>query len=241
MADSTSFNLEVLQAVDPAKAPKNAGSTASRAGGVLIWISLSLLAAAAVIPMVSLVNEEARTMTLLASSDDQIRDMLATEGAVVGSPDYLETLSELSMEIPKPDIASSEAAARKAVEIDPSRAHVWARLAWLETQKAGGKVNEASLDALGRSMDACPLCSQELIAWRFNFVLANWQAMPEPMRRRAFEHADLLRWIGPNAEFLAEMRVKAKQNGIPFDQYRAAVETPVRTWDIMAERPQSGA
>jgi hypothetical protein len=65
--------------------------------------------------------------------------------------------------------------------------------------------------------------------------------MPEPMRRRAFEHADLLRWIGPNAEFLAEMRVKAKQNGIPFDDYRAAVETPVRTWDIMAGRAPTGA
>jgi hypothetical protein len=241
MADSTSFNLEVLQAVDPAKAPKNGGSSASRAGRVFTWISLSLLAAVAVIPMISLVNEEARTMTLLAASDDEVINLLATEGAVVGSPNYLETLSELSLEIPKPDLASAEAAARKALELDPSRAHVWARLAWLETQKAGGKVNEASLDALRRSMDACPLCSQELIAWRFNFVLANWQAVPEPMRRRAFEHADLLRWIGPNAEFLAEMRVKARQNGIPFDQYRAAVETPVRTWDIMAGRPQTGA
>jgi hypothetical protein len=241
MADSTSFNLEVLQAVDPAKAPKNASSTASRAGRFFTWLSLSVVAAIAVVPMTSLANEEARTMTLLAASDDEVRNLLATEGAAVGSPDYLETLSELSLEIPKPDLASAEAAARKAVQLDPSRAHVWARLAWLETQKVGGKVNEASLDALGRSMDACPLCSQELIAWRFNFVLANWASMPEPMRRRAFEHADLLRWIGPNAEFLAEMRVKAKQNGIPFDDYRAAVETPVRTWDIMAGRAPTGA
>jgi hypothetical protein len=241
MADSTSFNLEVLQAVDPAKAPKNESSPASRAGRFFTWLLLSVVAAIAVVPMISLANEEARTMTLLAASDDEVRNLLATEGAAVGSPDYLETLSELSLEIPKPDLASAEAAARKAVQLDPSRAHVWARLAWLETQKVGGKVNEASLDALGRSMDACPLCSQELIAWRFNFVLANWASMPEPMRRRAFEHADLLRWIGPNAEFLAEMRVKAKQNGIPFDDYRAAVETPVRTWDIMAGRAPTGA
>lgn len=241
MADSTSFNLEVLQATDPAKTPKNASSPASRAGRVVTWISLSFLAAIAVIPMISLANEEARTMTLLAASDEDVRNLLATEGAVVGGPAYLEMLSEVSLEIPKPDLASAEAAARKAVEGDPSRAHVWARLAWLETQKVGGKVNAASLDALGRSMDACPLCSQELIAWRFNFVLANWSSIPEPMRRRAFEQADLLRWIGPNAEFLAEMRVKAKQNGIPFDDYRAAVETPVRTWDIMAGPSPSGA
>ena len=56
-------------------------------------------------------------------------------------------------------------------------------------------------------MDACPLCSDELISWRLNFVLANWGAIPEALRRKAFEHADLLRWVGPNTEFLAEMRI----------------------------------
>jgi hypothetical protein len=44
--------------------------------------------------------------------------------------------------------------------------------------------------------------------------------------------AKLLGRIGPNEEFLAEMRVKARLNGIAFDAYRAAVNTPVRTWDI---------
>ena len=107
MADSTSFNLEVLQAVDPAKAPKNASSTASRAGRFFTWLSLSVVAAIAVVPMTSLANEEARTMTLLAASDDEVRNLLATEGAAVGSPDYLETLAELSLEIPKPDLAAS--------------------------------------------------------------------------------------------------------------------------------------
>ena len=102
-------------------------------------------------------------------------------------------------------------------------------------KRAGGKVNQESLAALTRSMDACPLCDQELVAWRFNFVLANWTSIPDPLRRRSFEHADLLRWIGPNAEFLAEMRVKAIQSRIPFDEYRSAVDTPVRTWDITSE------
>ncbi len=241
MADSTSFNLEVLQAVDPAKAPKNAASPASRVGRIFSWVALSVLGLAAIVPMVSLVNEEARTMTLLAASDDEVRNLLASKASGVSNPNFLEMLSEVSLEIPEPDLASAEAAARKALEMDPSRAHVWARLAWLETQKAGGRVNQASLDALGRSMQACPLCSQELIAWRFNFVLTNWHAVPDPLRRKAFEHADLLRWIGPNAEFLAEMRVKAKQNGIPFDAYRAAVETPVQTWDILAGQARPDA
>ena len=81
-------------------------------------------------------------------------------------------------------------------------------------------------------MDACPLCNDEIIGWRFNFVLTNWASIPEALRGKAFEQADVLRWIGPNAEFLADMRVKALQNGIPFDAYRAAVNTPARTWDI---------
>ena len=235
MADSTSFNLEVMQAGKAAPRPVKGPPQGPGAGKVAAWISLCLLAAAAIAPMTSLLNQEARAMQLLAASDAEVIDTLATDWSGTSNPDFLETLAELSLVLPKPDLASAEAAARQAVAADPSRAHVWARLVWLETQKTRGKVNPAVLDALTRSMDACPLCDQQLIAWRFNFVLANWNSIPDPLRRRAFEHADLLRWIGPNAEFLAEMRVKARQNGIPFDAYRAAVETPVRTWDIMAD------
>lgn len=235
MADSTSFNLEVMQAGKAAPRPVKGPAKGPGAGKAVAWISLCLLAAAAIAPMISLLNQEARAMQLLGASDAEVIDTLAADWSGQSNPDFLETLAELSLVLPKPDLASAEAAARAAVAADPSRAHVWARLVWLETQKTGGKVNPAALDALTRSMDACPLCDQKLIAWRFNFVLANWNSIPDPLRRRAFDHADLLRWIGPNAEFLAEMRVKARQNGIPFDAYRAAVETPVRTWDIVAE------
>ena len=234
MADSTSFNPEMLlAAAEVAREPKSS-SPGSLAGGLVIWAALMLLGVAAIPPMVTLVKDEAATLSLLSASDSDVVTTLATDWASGAPPAWLEVLSERSLNLPKPDLASAEAAARKAVEADPSRAHVWARLAWLETQKTGGAVNDAALAALTKSMDACPLCNQALIAWRFNFVLANWTAIPDPVRRRAFEHADLLRWIGPNAEFLAEMRVKAKQSGIPFDEYRSAVDTPVRTWDIMA-------
>ena len=235
MADSTSFNLEVMQAGKAAPRAVKGPAQGLGAGKAVAWISLCLLAAAAIAPMISLLNQEARAMQLLGASDAEVIDTLTADWSGQSNADFLETLAELSLVLPKPDLASAEAAARAAVAADPSRAHVWARLVWLETQKTGGKVNPAALDALTRSMDACPLCDQKLIAWRFNFVLANWNSIPDPLRRRAFEHADLLRWIGPNAEFLAEMRVKARQNGIPFDAYRAAVETPVRTWDIVAE------
>lgn len=234
MADSTNFDSEVLRtAAKVARAPK-ASTPGASAIGMVVWAVLLFTGVLAIPPMITLVKDEAATLTLLSASDDDVVNTLATEWSAGAPPAWLEVLSERSLNLPKPDLASSEAAARKAVEADPSRAHVWARLAWLETQKIGGRVNDAALSALTKSMDACPLCSQELIAWRFNFVLANWTAIPDPIRRRAFEHADLLRWIGPNAEFLAEMRVKANQNGIPFDAYRSAVDTPVRTWDIMA-------
>jgi hypothetical protein len=241
MADSTNFDLEVMQAAAAVGSAPKSSAPASRVGGLVVWAALLFMGVAAIPPMITLVKDEAATLTLLSASDDDVVNTLATDWSAGAPPAWLELLSERSLNLPKPDLASSEAAARKAVEADPSRAHVWARLAWLETQKIGGRVNDAALTALTKSMDACPLCSQELIAWRFNFVLANWTAIPDPLRRRAFEHADLLRWIGPNAEFLAEMRVKALQNRIPFDEYRSAVDTPVRTWDISAEanRPRA--
>jgi hypothetical protein len=235
MADSTNFDPEVLRtATQVGRAPKASTPHAS-AGGLVVWATLMFMGVVAIPPMITLVKDEAATLSLLAASDAEVMDTLATDWSSGAPPAWLEVLSERSLNLPKPDLASSEAAARAAVEADPSRAHVWARLAWLETQKIGGKVNDAALSAITKSMDACPLCSQELIAWRFNFVLANWTSIPDPLRRRAFEHADLLRWIGPNAEFLAEMRVKAIQNRIPFDEYRSAVDTPVRTWDITSE------
>lgn len=241
MAYSTSFDPEVMRAAAEVVRTPRTTSPGARVGGLVIWAALLFLGVAAIPPMISLVRDEARTLSLLAASDAEILETLATDWSAGAPPALLEALSERSLLLPKPDFGSAEAAARKAVEADSTRAHVWARLAWLETQKIGGRVNDAVLEALTQSMDACPLCSQELIAWRFNLVLANWTSIPDPLRRRAFEHADLLRWIGPNAEFLAEMRVKAKQNGIPFDEYRRAVETPVRTWDISAEanRPRA--
>jgi hypothetical protein len=175
--------------------------------------------------------QEIETWSLVNANEDGIIQALGSDWSSSTSPDYLEALAEQGLGLAKPPVDTVRAAARRAVELDPSRASAWAQLAYLEAKQAG-KVNPASIDALTKSMAACTMCDEELIRWRFNFVLANWVAMPEAVRRQAFEQADLLRWIGPNAEFLAEVRVKALQNGIPFDAYRAAVNTPIRTWDI---------
>lgn len=248
MADSTSFNPEALRPAAEATpdlfvnatragASRTARKEAGRArrngpAGVIIWAALPLLGVAALGPMLTLAEQESRTWMLLQKDNPGVAQAIQTSLSVPQTPDYLEILSELSLQLAKPDLGSAYAAAQAAVSVDPSRAHVWAQLAYLETQRAGGQVNAPAIAALTKSMDACPLCSQDLIAWRFNFVLANWKAIPDALRTRAFEQADLLRWNGPHAEFLAEMRVKARQAGIPFDAYRAAVKTHVRTWDI---------
>ena len=160
-----------------------------------------------------------------------IRSEFANPWPDRASAAWLETLAELGLQVEPQETERALQAAIRATARDPSRAGAWALQAYLESKRAG-QVNAAALEALSKSMAACPLCSDELVRWRFNFVLANWAVIPDDIRRKAFEQADVLRWIGDNGEFLAEMRIKAKQAGIPFDEYRSAVNTPVRTWDL---------
>jgi len=245
MADSTRISQpDVAVAVKAGKAKKL--SKASRpaevrktrkaersmtviAGQAVVWVACLAVGGASLIPLTQAIQQETSALLLLQADNAEVSRVLATQWP--GSPSYLEALSELSLSLPKPDVNSSYSAAERATKADPDRAFAWASLAYLEYGKAKA-VNPAALDALTKSMDACPLCSDQLIRWRFNFVLANWNAMPEAVRHRAFEQADLLRWSGVNGEFLAEMRAKANSAGIPYDVYRAAVNTPVRTWDL---------
>lgn len=236
MADSTSFSQIVVQSAGaPRPSPVKTRRKPSRLGkaaGVVAWVGLLAVGIGAIAPLSHFTLQEIQSRLLLQADQSGIEDSLEQDWSHSTSPDYVETLSELAMQLPVVDTGSAYIAASRATELDASRAFAWAQLAYLETRRASGKVNEASLNALIRSMDACPLCSEELIAWRFNFVLTNWYSIPDPIRSRAFEQADMLRWVGQNAEFLAEMRMKARKNGIPFDAYRAAVKTPARTWDI---------
>lgn len=236
MADSTSFDQIVVQSAGASKpAPAKKHRTPSKlrsVAGMIGWVGLMAAGIAAIAPLSHFTMQEIQTRLLLQADQAGIEDSLEQDWSQSTSPDYVETLSELAMQLPVVDTGSAYVAASRATELDTSRAYAWAQLAHLEMRRASGKVNEASLNALTRSMDACPLCSEDLIAWRFNFVLTNWNAIPDALRRRAFEQADMLRWVGQNTEFLAEMRMKARQHGIPFDAYRAAVKTPARTWDI---------
>ncbi|HEX5007175.1 MAG TPA: hypothetical protein VFV70_08695 [Hyphomonadaceae bacterium] len=204
----------------------------------VIWVIVILSAAVTVIPVFAFASRELSTWSLIQADEPAIRADLASEWPRRASASWLETLAELALQIEPQDTEHALLAAVRATRRDESRAGAWALQAYLESRKAK-QVNAATLEALSQSMAACPLCSQELIRWRFNFVLANWAAVPDDIRRKAFEHADILRWMGDNGEFLAEMRIKAMQAGIPYDAYRSAVNTPVRTWDLAPLEPPS--
>ncbi|MFT3724244.1 MAG: hypothetical protein QM773_11705 [Hyphomonadaceae bacterium] len=242
MADLTTFNQPVAaKPIAHSRAARPERSRARLAGNFTLWAGLLAGAIMSLGPIAQFSLHEVETATLTRADDATVVAALEQDWPHSTSADRLETLSELSLRLPTPDMGSAYAAAQRTTQIDPSRAFAWANLAWLEMKRSSGAVSPATIDALTKSMDACPLCDEGLIRWRFNFVLANWQAMPEAVRRRVFEQADLLRWNGPNAEFLADMRAKARSAGVPFDAYRSAVNTPVRTWDLGATQAQAAS
>lgn len=234
---TTTADVTTRSSATPDAAPRPERSPVSLAGRFVMWLAIMAAGVMALAPLTALVSREMDAWSLVNANEATIRAELAREWPRSMSASRLETLAELALQIDPPDTKAALEAAKRAVAADPSRAGAWAHLAWLEFDRAGS-VNAAVLDALAKSMDACPLCSEDLIRWRFNFVLANWVAMPETLRRRAFDHADRLRWMGDNTEFLAETRLKAELAGIPYDTYRSEVDTPVRAWDLA---PQSAA
>lgn len=230
MTKSTAIPDVTARATAAPAAPKGLPNSLL-AGRAMLWTAVLLVGGATLIPIVTFVSRELQTWSLVQAEEPAIRADLAAAWPDRASPAWLEALAELGLQVDPQDTLHAQQAAALATAKDPSRAGAWALQAYLESKRAK-QVNAASLDALQKSMAACPLCDEELIRWRFNFVLANWAAIPDDIRRTAFEHADILRWMGDNGEFLAEMRIKAKQAGIPFDEYRSAVNTPVRTWDL---------
>ncbi|MDP3737865.1 MAG: hypothetical protein Q8R02_10770 [Hyphomonadaceae bacterium] len=201
------------------------------AGRAMLWAMVMVIGGATLVPIGSFTVREFETFALVQANETSIQNALGRRWPASTPAPWLETLSELGLQLEKPAIESSLEAARQSVATDPSRASAWAKLAYLEYVKAG-KVTPAALGALSKSMEACPFCDRALIRWRFNFVLANWAAMPEALRLRAFEQADVLRWTGENTEFLAEMKTTAVQAGIPFGALQSAVNTPWRSWDL---------
>ncbi len=218
-----------------ARSASRGGAEPIKPAAMAVWTALLVAGLVSLAPMLRSTSQEMTVYSLLQADDDDVRDALATLPAIDATADYFEAISERAMDLGPAAEQAALAAARRAVAKDPGRAFAWARIAYIES-KGGKEPTPAAIAAIQASMKACPLCSPDLIRWRFNFVLAHWVSIEETMRRAAFEQADMLRWSGQNAEFLAEMRAKATARGIPYDAYRAAVNTPARTFDIATER-----
>ncbi len=218
------------------------GGSADHAGPDRVGVGLGMVKRVAALAVfvfalggvLYLASVHLRTDMLVSASRAEARSSVAGDWPDSATGAYFETIAEWAevLDPDQPELALR--AARRAVKADPDRAFAWARIAYVSGSETAA-LGEESIHALRASMTVCPLCDVDLVRWRFNHVLAHWDQMPEDIRRAAFTHADMLRWTGDNAEFLAEMRVKARQAGIPYDAYRAAVDTPVRTWEIEAE------
>ena len=220
--------LRRAQSETDARAPKSAFSSPAR---VAAWALTLVVAVLALVGVTLLTIDRLQTDLLLSSGDAEARETLSEVWPTGASGEYYEALGELVEILEPEDREMAQLAAERAVAADPTRAFAWARLAYFSVGETG-MATEDTVAAIRASMVQCPLCDQALVRWRFNFVLSHWTQMPEDIRQLAFTHADILRWSGANAEFLAEMRLKANAAGIAYDKYRAAVDTPVRSWDI---------
>jgi hypothetical protein len=201
------------------------------AGRALLWIAVLAVGVVTLAPIVRYALVEIGNQSLAQASDAAVRQKLGQPLPKDAPADYFETLGELAMDVKPAQPAVALRAMQRAVALDPSRAFAWANIAWLETAPTGHVTPEAE-KALEASMAACTMCDLDLVGWRFNFVLAHWADVPEATKRLAFEQADILRWKGDRAEFLAGMRIKAEAAGIPYSDYRSAVKTPVRKWEL---------
>lgn len=107
----------------------------------------------------------------------------------------------------------------------------WALLSYVQTRQNGG-FSDTAEDAFNKSIIYCPFCETALLKWRLLFVIEHWDDVSEPTRLRVFEGADLLRWWHFEGEFLVTARDAAIKQNIPFDEYRARIETPVRPNEV---------
>lgn len=233
--DAVSETIVLRQAIEEAAPPPPPGPFSSPVK-VLTWTLTLGVAIVGLGGIGALTVERLQSDLLLRASEGEVRERLGDVWPSDGSGAYYETLGEYVGVLEPEDRAMAKLAAERAVEADPDRAFAWARIAYLSTDPAAAP-GEETVNALRASMEHCSLCDPELVRWRFNFVLAHWDSMPEDVRTQAFTHADMLRWSGANAEFLAEMRVKSRAVGIPYDAYRADVDTPVRSLDILPPEP----
>ena len=116
----------------------------------------------------------------------------------------------------------------------PHHSGALARLAYLQTLE-DGRFSRQAAETLSKSISECGYCDRDLIRWRLQFVLQNWQDTPEQLRISVVEGADFLRWWHADHEFLADAHAFARAELIPFKQYQSAVGSPIRPHELPDE------
>jgi len=175
-----------------------------------------------------------RTTASLGSSNDTL-EAESTEcltDAGCRSPYRLIRMAEYLSAGDQDDAKIAKKLVEKALIADELQPGAWALHAFLET-KIAGIFTDAAARSLRESVKICPLCNnQSLLQWRLQFVLHNWDEVPEDLKAEVFEGADLLRWWYQDYEFLSQQEKYAVVRNIPYLEYRARVDTPYRPEEI---------
>jgi hypothetical protein len=174
--------------------------------------------------------------TFTAASTEAQSEALGRPFLSDAAAGYYDVRMRVGMRMAPSRLNGAAQSAEKVVARDPGNAFAWAVLAIAETKAEGGLTAKAEKN-LRTSLKLCPMCDHDLTRLRFRFVLENWTLMPEDLRRAAFNEAETLRWSGRDAEFLAGMKLWARDHGVPYERYDALVKSPVPSMT----RPKSAA
>ncbi|MBU6319689.1 MAG: hypothetical protein KGS00_08555 [Alphaproteobacteria bacterium] len=202
---------------------ERAGDQRRRLGAIGGWAVLLVMLFIALLGNLAATGRAFATHKIVTAEGRSALDILSRPMPRGASADAYEAYSELVLAADPLATDLAALASEQVLERDSARPFVWARLAYSLSQSAtagGEPLPDRAVEALGRSMELCPVCSPDLVRWRFSFVLAHWSDIPDSLRRQAFRDSELLRRSGEDAEFFADLRAMARREGIPFDAYR---------------------
>lgn len=149
------------------------------------WLGLAPTMAAAAMALYSTTSLQGAEEALRRKTDAEIEALLANIGPTAKwTAPMHEHASMRAANLPSPDVYSALVHAVQTVRKDETRPHAWLHLAELERRRAN-ETTPAVIDALRRSIEACPHCDAELGFRRISLITADWWLMPEDLKEAA--------------------------------------------------------
>jgi hypothetical protein len=113
------------------------------------------------------------------------------------SGDLYDLSAQLALLQTPMDLTSAERLSWAALKHSPARADSWARLAFIERQRAG-RLNEKALTYLDRSFVVEPAGFKGFMIWRLEFTFLHWSQLPPALQDAAMRSLRTLSlWRGP--------------------------------------------